>query len=87
MKSVFAPLYSPDWADGASNYDIKMNWANQVFASDIATQFPRLKMILWFEQAKHEYGTGYVDWRVTRDPQILAGFQSALPSRLRFASP
>lgn len=80
-------LYNPDRIDGASNYDIKMEWARQVFDPGIAAQFPRLKMLLWFEYIKQEeFGTGTVDWRVTYDTAILAGFQSVLPSRLIFAS-
>ena len=81
-------LYNMSRSDGASNYDIKMNWANQVFAPEVAAQFPRLKLLLWFEHAKEEIGTvGLLDWSVTRDPQILAGYQSVLPSRLIFATP
>ena len=79
-------LYKPDRTDGASNYDIKMNWANQVFASNIASQFLRVKMVLWFEHSKHEADVGIVDWRVTADPSILAGFRAALPARLIFAA-
>ncbi len=79
-------LYNPDRTDGASDYDIKMDWANQVFASDLTTQFPRFKMVLWFEHYKSETGTGTVDWRVTYDPTILAGYQSVLPNWLIFAT-
>ncbi len=79
-------LYNPDRTDGASNYDIKMDWANQVFASNLTTQFPRVKMILWFEHYKSEIGTGTVDWRVTYVPTILAGYQSVLPGWLIFAT-
>ncbi|HEX9135113.1 MAG TPA: hypothetical protein VF844_22735 [Ktedonobacteraceae bacterium] len=79
-------LYNPDQPEGASNYDIKMDWANQVFASNLTTQFPHVKMILWFEHYKSEIGTGTVDWRVTYDPTILAGYQSVLPSWLIFAT-
>jgi hypothetical protein len=74
-------LYNPNTTDGASNYDIKMNWLNQVFSCSVITQFPRLKMLLWFEYYKYETGTGMVDWRVTYDPTVLAGFQAALPCR------
>jgi hypothetical protein len=82
-----AALYNPGRSDGASNYDIKLNWANQLFASSIATQFPRLKMLLWFEHLKEENGSTTVDWRVTADPTVLAGFQAALPARYLFAAP
>jgi hypothetical protein len=81
-------LYNNTSDDGASNYDIKMAWAEQVFAPEIATEFPRMKMLLWFEYLKEEGGTtGLIDWRVTHDPEILAGYQSLLPSRLIFGKP
>jgi len=79
-------LYNPDQTDGASDYDIKMDWANQVFASNLTTQFPRIKMELWFEHYKSEIGTGPVDWRVTYDPTILPGYQAVLPNWLIFAT-
>ncbi len=79
-------LYNTSRSDGARNYDIKMEWASQVFADSVATEFPRLKMVLWFEHAKEEEGTtGHIDWRVTYDSTILSGFRSLLPSRLIFA--
>jgi hypothetical protein len=81
-------LYNTSRSDGASNYDIKMAWAKQVFAPKIATEFPRLKVLLWFEQRQEEVGTtGVIDWRVAYDPEILAGYRSVLPSRLIFAEP
>jgi hypothetical protein len=79
-------LYNPG-QNGASNYDIKMDWINQVFAPNIATEFPRLKMLLWFEHEKYERDTGTVSWSITRDPDLLARFHAALPSRLIFAAP
>ena len=79
-------LYNPNRTDGASNYDIKMSWANQVFASNLTTQFPRIKMVLWFEHYKVETETGnIIDWRVTYDPTILAGYKSVLPNWLIFS--
>ena len=79
-------LYHPDVTGGASNYDIKMHWANQVFAPDLTTQFPRLKMVLWFEHYKSETGAGTVDWKVTYDPRILAAYRSTLPNWLIFSA-
>ena len=37
-------------------------------------------MINWFEWDKHEVEiNGRVDWGVTRDPGLVAGFKVALP--------
>jgi hypothetical protein len=77
--------YNPKQTDGASNYAIKIDWAKQVFAPNLLTQFPHIKMVLWFEHYKSETGTGTVDWRVTSDPTILAGYKSVLPNWLTFS--
>ncbi len=43
-------------------------------------------MVLWFEHYKVETETGnIIDWRVTSDPTILAGYKSVLPNWLIFA--
>jgi len=84
-----AALYNSSSPDGASNHDTKVNWANQLFAPEIAAEFPRLKMLLWFEHVKDtEVGTpGVINWRVTDDPETLDEYRSVLPSRLIFAEP
>jgi hypothetical protein len=78
-------LYNPDRTDGAPDYAIKMDWAKQVFAPNLLTQFPRFKMALWFEHYKSETGTGPVDWRVTSNLQVLTGYKSVLPNWLIFS--
>lgn len=79
-------LYNPARRSGASDYAIKIGWARQVFAPGIATQFPRLKMLLWFEGDKYEREThSILDWTATCDRTVLAGFRATLPARLVFA--
>lgn len=80
-----AALYNPTRSDGASSQDIKLAWANQVFAG-VAEHFPKTKMVLWFEYNKHESDTGTpIDWQATDDPAVLDGFRNLLPPWLVFA--
>lgn len=66
---------------GASDLQIKQAWLRQVFAPDVPTRFPRLRLINWFEQEKDERDvpSSRVDWTITRDPQVLYAFRRDLP--------
>ena len=52
-----------------------------MFAPDVPTRFPRLRLINWFEQEKDERDvpSSRVDWTITRDPQVLYAFRRDLP--------
>ncbi|NEM91959.1 glycoside hydrolase family 26 protein [Galbitalea soli] len=66
---------------------IKQAWWRQVFAPSTASEFPRLKMINWFEWDKYEVEVRHrVDWEVTTDPVQRALFTASLPSWLHYAS-
>jgi hypothetical protein len=75
-----AALYNTT-VGGADELAIKQAWWRQVFAPEVATRFPRLKMINWFEWRKpeSELGGATVDWTVTQTPSILAAFQADFP--------
>jgi hypothetical protein len=81
-----AALYNTT-VGGADELTIKQAWWQQVFAPDVASRFPRLKMLNWFEWRKPEaeLGGATVDWTVTRTPAILAAFQADFP-RQRFTT-
>jgi hypothetical protein len=72
---------------GATELAIKQDWWRQVFAPDIERDFPRLRMINWFEwrKAESEVGGAVIDWRSTSTPEVSAAFRADLPGWLRFA--
>jgi beta-mannanase len=80
-------FYNSSRTDGASAYDIKSAWWNQIFDPALATDYPKLKLAAWFEYAKKENDTGssVIDWRVTADPTIRDAYKAAIPSRFLFA--
>jgi hypothetical protein len=82
--SETAALYAPG-AGGASEERIKSAWWRQVFAPDLLTRFPRLKLVDWFEWNKYEPEIGaHVDWTVTRKPETRSAFRRSLPAWVRY---
>jgi hypothetical protein len=82
-----AALYNTTEA-GPDELTLKQAWWQQVFAPETFEQFPRLRMINWFEweKSESEIGGDVIDWTVTQDPEILAAFAADLPrDHLRFA--
>lgn len=61
--------------------EIKSNWINQVFSPDLFLQFPRIKLINWFDVIKNEaeIGGAVIDWSVTFNPEIRNLFVKSLP--------
>ena len=79
-----AALFAPG-AGGAAELDIKRAWWEQLFSPDLATEFPQLKMINWFEWDKNEVEVkGRVDWTVTNTPAVREAFTAALPDWFRY---
>lgn len=71
---------------GATNVQIKQDWMSQVLDPTLSQTFPLLKIENWFEYRHTENGvTGIVDWRVTKDPQILATLTGFLGQRFILA--
>lgn len=72
---------------GESELVIKQGWWRQVFASGVSDEFPRLKMINWFEWRKNEseIGGATIDWRLTSSQEMTRAFTSELPPWLVFA--
>jgi hypothetical protein len=80
-----AALFAPG-AGGDGELAVKQAWWAQLFDSSTAAQFPRLKMINWFEWDKQEAEVkGRVDWTVTNSPEVREAFTSSLPDWLRYA--
>jgi hypothetical protein len=72
---------------GDPEQHIKQLWWRQVFDPQIFVDFPRLKMINWFEWRKYENEVNaVVDWRLTADPVMVQAFLADLPrDQLLFA--
>lgn len=68
-----AALFNPSRADGDAEEGIKRAWMDQVLDGSLRDRLPRYTLALWFEYAKYETDTGFVDWRATADPG-LAGY-------------
>lgn len=75
-----AALYHPG-VGGADELAIKQAWWRQVFAPEIATRFPYIKLINWFEWRKpeSEIGGATIDWTVTLAPRIRQAFLADFP--------
>lgn len=79
-----AALFAPG-AGGAMEMDIKKAWWEQLFSPAVATEYPQLKMINWFEWDKTEVEvSGRVDWTVTNTPAVREAFTAALPGWLSY---
>jgi hypothetical protein len=71
------------WAQGLA---VKRAWWNQVLAPDVATRFPQLRMVNWFEWDKHEPEVGvHVDWTAAGTPATRDAFVADLPDSLVLA--
>ncbi|MGW6130382.1 glycoside hydrolase family 26 protein [Cellulomonas sp. NPDC055163] len=71
------------WAQGLA---VKQAWWHQVLAPDLATTFPQLKMVNWFEWDKHETEIGaHVDWTAAGHPALRDAFVADLPGTLVLA--
>ncbi|HUZ03454.1 MAG TPA: hypothetical protein VMU89_24175 [Thermomicrobiaceae bacterium] len=75
-----AALYNPS-VGGDDELAIKQAWWRQVFAPEIATRFPSIKLINWFEWRKpeSEIGGTTIDWTVTLTPRIREAFRADFP--------
>ena len=82
-----AALYNRE-GEGDGEAEIKLRWVEQVFSEEVFDQFPRLKMINWFDVQKNEseIGGSFIDWSVTFSSEIRSNFVERLPTgRLIFA--
>lgn len=74
-----AALYNPA-VGGNSERLIKQTWWRQVFSQRVATDFPGIKMINWFELRKFESEVGgIIDWSVTFNSELARAFLNDLP--------
>lgn len=82
-----AALFVPGQA-GAAELDIKQAWWRQLFDPSIPEEYPRLKMINWFEWNKNEVEVkAVVDWRSVGTPAVADAYTAELPEWFRFAEP
>jgi hypothetical protein len=81
-------LYDPGAADGPAEAELKRAWFEQVFGPTTPTEFPRIRMLNWFEWRKDEPEVGRViDWRLGSDPALARELLDATPNGwLRFAA-
>ncbi len=66
-----------------------MRWWSQLWSASTATNFPLLKSIVNFEEAKEESNL-WKDWRVTRNETILHNYlldikKDDIPTRMLWA--
>ena len=71
-------LFQPGLA-GDAEATIKLAWFEQVFAPELTTRLPQLRMINWFEWRKpeSEIGGSIIDWGATGDPSTASAFREA----------
>ncbi len=82
-----AILYSPAApAGGPTEAELKASWFAEVFASAIRREFPRIKMVNWFEWRRTNREVGRViDWRLGGDPALARALLDSVPKGwLRF---
>jgi Glycosyl hydrolase family 26 len=71
---------------GSTNLQVKQDWMSQVLDPSLSRTFPLLKIENWFEYRQKENGVvGIVDWRATRDPEVLASLTGYLGERFILA--
>ena len=66
-----------------------MRWWSQLWSADTVANFPRLKSIINFEEAKVENNL-WKDWRVTTNATILQNYlkeinENGIPNRMLWA--
>jgi hypothetical protein len=80
-----AALYVPsaggeDEEGQGTELAVKQAWWRQLFDPTIPEDYPQLKMVNWFEWAKHEVEVdGTVDWRATGTDAITQAYRADLP--------
>lgn len=90
MIAETSALYREGWS-GASNYEIKTSWMEQLYHADTATAYamslpsdlPWVKAIAWFDIRKYEAVVGgIVDWTVTRYQDTRDDYRGKLSQRV-----
>ena len=71
--------FSPNSTGPAANAAIKQNWYQQIFSqNNTLNNFPRLKLVVQFEEQKDDGNGQFQDWRVTADPLVFSTFKAVL---------
>lgn len=71
--------FSPNSTGPAANADIKQDWYQQILSqNNTQINFPRLKLVVQFEEQKDDGNGQFQDWRVTADPLVFSTFKAVL---------
>lgn len=75
-----AALFDPAATGGPTEAELKSAWFTQVFSQTTRDDFPRIRMINWFEWRKEEPEVGRViDWRVSTDADLARSLLTGVP--------
>ena len=81
-------LYDPADKTGPTETALKTAWFDQVFGASTRAEFPRIRMLNWFEWRKQESEVGKViDWRLGSNPSLARALLAAVPDGLVFVRP
>jgi hypothetical protein len=73
-----AAFYSPD-AGGLAEVEVKGAWWDQVLAAASGDEYDRIGAVVWNETIdERDEAAVAVDWRITADEDLAAGFSEAL---------
>jgi Glycosyl hydrolase family 26 len=83
-----AAFYRPTATAGAAELRLKQAWWREVFSAATLAEFPRIRLIDWFEQRKFETEVSdVVDWRLSSSPTVTAAFLADLPAGFAWGGP
>lgn len=82
LPETSAPFVPAITTGTATEKDIKEQWWNQIFNDQVRSNFPLLKLAIWFEEMKSD-GREIRDWRATHSPATLEAFKTDFASSNR----
>lgn len=72
-------------ASGASEVSLKRSWWEQTISESTSSAFPRMKIIINFEERKSDSGELEKDWAYTRDKNVLKEYVNYIDSSQKVA--
>lgn len=71
--------FSPNQTGPATDAAIKQVWYQQILSTNnTQNNFPRIKLVVQFEEQKGDGNGQFQDWRVTADPSVFETFKATL---------